>query len=209
MPDSDVCVIHVSPYSGQTVTVQGVIFEKTLQAISNSNNTYKGFYLQSTADTTDGEANTSDGLFVFMNTASSIGTYTPMVGDEIVLKGKVSEYFNMTELGSPLTVMSVVRNGVNIEAEVPPVVADPPASLAKANCYWERLQSMRVQVPQNSIVLGGRNVFSPADAEIWVASPDSTIAQRANPYARKAYRDAHPLDDNYDPTNCMPARMGS
>ena len=52
---------------------------------------------------------------------------------------------------------------------------------------------------QNSIVLNGRNVFSPADAEIWVASPDSTIAQRSDPYTRRAFRDAHPLDDNYDP----------
>jgi predicted extracellular nuclease len=201
VPDSDSCTAHVSPYAGQTVTVQGVIYEKTLQAISNSTNTYKGFFIQSTADTTDGEPDTSDGLFVFMSTASQIGTYIPMVGDEIVLKGKVSEFFNMTELVSPLTVMSVLRNGVDIEAEVPPVVANPPVSLADANCYWERLQGMRMQVPQDSVVLGGRNVFSPADAEVWLARPDSTIAQRANPYARKAFRDAHPLDDNYDPTN--------
>ena len=80
-------------------------------------------------------------------------------------------------------------------------MANPPVSLADANRYWERLQGMRVQVPQNSIVLGGRNVFSPADAEIWLARADSTIAQRPNPYARKAFRDAHPLDDNYDPNN--------
>jgi predicted extracellular nuclease len=53
----------------------------------------------------------------------------------------------------------------------------------------------------NSLVLGGRNVFSPADAEIWLARPDSTIAQRSDPYARRAFRDAHPLDDNYDPNN--------
>ena len=94
-----------------------------------------------------------------------------------------------------------VRSGVNLAAELSPVVVNPPASLADANRYWERLQGMRVQVPQNSVVLGGRNVFSPADAEIWLARPDSTIAQRANVYARKAYRDAHPLDDNYDPTS--------
>jgi hypothetical protein len=81
------------------------------------------------------------------------------------------------------------------------VVANPPVSLADANRYWERLQGMRVQVPQNSIVLGGRNVFSPADAEIWVANPNSTIALRANAYARRAFRDAHPLDDNYNATN--------
>ena len=94
-----------------------------------------------------------------------------------------------------------MRSGVDIEAELPPVVANPPVSLADANRYWERLQGMRVQVPQNSVVLGGRNVFSPADAEIWVAAPDSTIAQRADPYTRRAFRDAHLLDDNYDPIN--------
>ena len=201
VPDSNSCTAHVSPYNGQTVTIQGVIYEKTLQAISNSTNTYKGFYIQSTADTTDGEPDTSDGLFVFMSTFSTmIGGYAPQVGDEVVISGKVSEYFNMTELTSA-SMLSVVRTGVDIDNEVAPVIANPPDSLADANCYWERLQGMRVQVPQNSIVLGGRNVFNPADAEIWVARPDSTIAQRVNRYERKAFRDAHILDDNYVTNN--------
>jgi predicted extracellular nuclease len=211
--DTDDGTLHRSPYApasgnglGSTVVVvQGVIYEKTVQAISNSTNTYKGFFIQNTAATADSDPNTSDGLFVFMSTASIIsgpsGPYTPQVGDEVVLSGKVSEYYNMTELQSLTLVKPVLRSGVDIEAEVPPVVANPPVSLADANRYWERLQGMRVQVPQDSIVLGGRNVFSPADAEIWVARPDSKIALRADPYARKAFRDAHPLDDNYDPTN--------
>jgi predicted extracellular nuclease len=196
---------HTSPYAGQTVTIQGVIYEKTLQAISNSTNTYKGFFIQNTSTTADTDANTSDGIFVFMSTASTLsgieGTYTPAVGDEIILSGKVSEYYNMTELVSPFSVIDVVRNDVNLNSELPPVVANPPISLADANRYWERLQGMRMQVSLDSIVLGGRNVFSPADAEIWVASPDSTIAGRTNPYARRSFRDAHPLDDNYNATD--------
>ena len=59
---------------------------------------------------------------------------------------------------------------------------------------------MRVQAPQDSIVLGGRNVFSPADAEVWLAAPDSTVGKRTEDYTNRAFRDAHPLDDNYDPT---------
>jgi predicted extracellular nuclease len=200
--DTDNGATHVSPYVGQTVTVRGVIYEKTLQAISNSTNTYKGFYLQNTTAYADGNPNTSDGLFVFMNTPSTIGGYTPQVGDEVIIAGSITEYFNMTEMQNPnLAVVQVARSGVNIDAEVAPVVANPPANLADANRYWERLQGMRVQVPQNSIVLGGRNVFNPADAEIWLARPDSAIALRADPYARRAFRDAHPLDDNYDPVN--------
>ncbi len=128
--DTDNGTTHVSPYVGQTVTVQGVIYERTLQAISNSANTYKGFFIQNTAATADGDANTSDGLFVFMNTFPDlIGGYVPQVGDEVVISGKISEYFNMTELGSASLVKPVVRTGVDIDAEVAPVEANPPASL--------------------------------------------------------------------------------
>jgi predicted extracellular nuclease len=204
--DTDNGTLSRSPYapasgngSGQTVYVQGVIYEKTLQAISNSTNTYKGFYIQNTSGTADGIANTSDGLFVFMSTNSTFSGYTPTVGDEIILSGTISEYYYMTELSSP-TLVSVVRSGVVLDTELSPVVANPPVSLADANRYWERLESMRVQVPMNSIVLGGRNVFSPADAEIWVANPNSTIGLRIAPYTNRAFRDAHPLDDNYDET---------
>jgi predicted extracellular nuclease len=211
--DTDDGLAHRSPFAppsgnglGSTVVVvQGVIYEKTLQAISNSTNTYKGFFIQNTTATADTDPNTSDGLFVFMSTASTIngpsGPYTPTVGDEVVLSGKVSEYYNMTELQSLNLVKPLVRSGVDIEAELAPFVANPLDNLADANRYWERLQGMRGQVPANSVVIGGRNVFSPADAEIWLARSDNAIALRSDPYTRRAFRDAHPLDDNYSATN--------
>ncbi len=189
--------------AGNTVAViQGVIYEKTLQATDDPTFTYKGFFLQNTAATADTDPNTSDGIFVFMTGASTIGSYTPQVGDEIVLLGRVSEYYNMTELSAGLNVLEVVRSGVDIETEVAPVVANPPDSLADANRYWERLQGMRVQVPQNSVVLGGRNVFSPADCRDLGGESRLVRWDNALPlYTNRAFRDAHPLDDNYDPTN--------
>ena len=198
--------IHNAALNNQTVGIQGVIYEKTLQASSNPANTYKGFFIQNTYTTKDSDPNTSDGIFVYMNTSTTMSgpsgtTYTPTVGDEVILSGFVTEYYNMTELTNPTLLKPVVLTGVDVNAELVPFVANPPVSLADANRYWERLQGMRVQVPVNSIVLGGRNVFSPADAEIWVARPDSTIALRTNPYERRAFRDAHPLDDNYDAAN--------
>ena len=201
--DGDNGAAHTSPFVGQTVTVQGVVYEKTLQAVNNSSNTYKGFFIQNTPTTADSDPNTSDGLFVFMSSYGDIkkqdgSYYVPQVGDELVISGKISEYYNMTELTSA-TLMNVVQTGVDLSTAVVPEEANPPVSLADANRYWERLQGMRISVPADSIVLGGRNVFSPADAEIWVARPDSTIAQRSDPYAQRAFRDAHPLDDNYDP----------
>jgi predicted extracellular nuclease len=199
--DTDNGTTHVSPYVGQIVTIKGVIYEKTWQA-TTFGGYYRGFFIQNTAATADGDPNTSDGLFVYMGTYDDlIGGYVPVVGDEVVISGRISEYYNMTELGSATLVKPVVRSDVDLDDEVPAVVANPLANLDDANRYWERLQGMRVQVPEDSIILGGRNVFSPADAEVWVASPDSTIAQRVDPYTRRAFRDAHPLDDNYDPAN--------
>lgn len=203
IPDSAACASHVSPYVDQTVKIQGVIYEKTLQAISNSSNTYKGFYIQNTAATADSDPTTSDGLFVFMSTSDAISGYSPQVGDEIILSGKVQEYYNMTELVAPFSSVQVINS--EADSEIVPVEANPPVSLADANCYWERLQGMRVQVPAGSFVLGGRNVFSPADAEIWLARSDSTIVTRTGPlyndYTRRAFRDANILDDNYDAIN--------
>ncbi len=212
--DTDVGTSHRSPFapasgtgSGETVAIQGVIYEKTLQAISGSTNTYFGFYIQNSLATADSDPDTSDGLFVFMNTSSTMtgpdDTYTPTIGDEVVIYGKISEYYYMTELSNPV-LLDVVNTGVDIDdadVGVPAVVANPPAGLDDANRNWERLQGMRVQVPQDSVVLGGRNVFSPADAEVWVAAPDTTIAQRTDLYTNRAFRDANPLDDNYDPNN--------
>jgi len=199
--DTDNGATHNAAYMNQVVTVQGVIYEKVRQP-----NGHYGFFMQNTATTADGDPHTSDGLYVYMGAMSTMSapggtTYTPVVGDEVILAGTVTEYYNMTELTTPVLMAPVVRSGVVLDTEVPAFVANPPVSLAEANRYWERRQGMRAQVPLNSIVLGGRNVFSPPDGEVWVAHPESTIALRSDPYARRAFRDAHPLDDNYDPTN--------
>ena len=55
---------------------------------------------------------------------------------------------------------------------------------------------MRGRVPAGALVTGGRDVFaSTADSEVWVIRGDSPVAQRASAYARRVFRDAHPLDD--------------
>jgi len=203
--DATVASTHNAAYLGQTVAITGVIYEKTLQPIKASANAYYGFFIQNTTPQADGDTSTSDGLFVYMSTIATMSapgatTYTPTVGDEVTISGLVIEYFNMTELTSPSLIMPVSRTNVELATEIPPFIANPPVSLADANRYWERRQGMRAQVPLNSLVISGRSVFSPPDGEIWLVSPDSTVAQRAAPYQNRAFRDAHPLDDNYDAT---------
>jgi predicted extracellular nuclease len=200
--DSDDGATFPSPYAGQTVTIQGVIYENLLSQTSSGSSSH-AFFLQNTAATADADPNSSDGIYVYIGYYSTLrikggGYYTPQVGDEVILQGPISEYYNMTEIGNPY-LLKVVRSDVVLDDEVPAFDVNPPDDLADANRYWERHEGMRGQIPAGSIVLGGRNVFSPSDAEIWVARPDSTIGSRTDLYTNRAFRDAHPLDDNYDP----------
>jgi predicted extracellular nuclease len=128
-----------------------------------------------------------------------IGGYVPQVGDEVIIRGRVSEFFFLTELSSA-TLRQLVHSGVDLDGEIPTFEVDPPDNLADANRYWERHEGMRARVPADSIVIDSRDVFaSTADGEIWLARGDSAIAGRADPYARRAFRDPHPLDN--DPGN--------
>jgi predicted extracellular nuclease len=211
--DSDDGTTFASPYSGQTVVIQGVIYQKTLARTSSGGSTY-GFFIQNTAGTADGYPNSSDGIFVYMSRYTSlIGGYVPQVGDEVIIQGRVSEYYNLTELTSARA-LQVVRSDVYLEAEVPAFEVNPPDELADANRYWERREGMRALVPAGSIVLNGRNVFAGTlDGEVWVARGHSVIAQRMDPYARRAFRDPHPMDDDpgllFDNGNGYRIIMGS
>ncbi len=184
-----------SPYAGRTVVVRGVIYQKILARTASGGSSY-GFFLQNTPATADADPASSDGIFVYMSRYTSlIGGYIPEVGDEVIVRGRVSEYYDLTELGSA-SALQVARSGVNLEAEVPAFAACPPADLGEANRYWERREGMRARIPSGSIVLNGRDVFaSTLDGEVWVATHFSPIALRSDPYARRAFRDAHPLDD--------------
>jgi hypothetical protein len=168
--------------------VQGVIYEKTL-ARTSSGGSSNGFFLQNTAATADADPNSSDGIFVFMGSFTSmIGGYIPLVGDEVVVQGRVSEYFNFTQLGSA-SALAVVRSGVDLEAEIAGFDVNPPDLLADANRYWERHEGMRGTIPAITKTIDGRDVFpSTADGEIWLIRGDHEIAGWADPYDRRALR---------------------
>ena len=198
---------HRSPFApasgngnGATVFVKGVIYERTLARTAAGLNQY-GFFIQNTAAQSDGDSTTSDGIWVFMggfadvlNVVAGQPSYIPQVGDEIVLRGAVAEFFNFTQLASPRFV-TMTGTALDVDALIPPVDADPPSVLDTANTYWERLESMRLRVPGNSLVTDGLDVFpGTADTEMWLVRGDSEIAQRTG-YAQRVFRDAHPLDD--------------
>jgi predicted extracellular nuclease len=182
VPDTGDPTTFDSPYVGQTVAVQGVVTELTQEGGNY------GFYLQNTAATADADPTTSDGIFVFLSHfTDTVNGYVPVVGDEIRATGRVSEYFHQTELGSVRATKVGAGSATAFDAS-------PPADPTAAARYWERHEGMLASVPAQSVVDSPTHLYSSTgDTEFYALNPASPIAQRANPYAQRVYRDAHPL----------------
>jgi hypothetical protein len=194
----------LSPLAGQQVVVRGVVTQKTL-ARSSAGAALNGFFLQNTPATADADPTTSDGVFVFLGGFTTLlraeggPAYLPQVGDELVLRANVTEFFVLTELTSP-RLIDVAAAGLDADSDVLVTEATPPADLADANRYWERHEGERILVPGGSIATSGRDVFpSTADSEVWLIRPDDPLTARNDPYARRVFRDPHPLDNQPQP----------
>ena len=200
---------HRSPFApasgngaGQQVFVRGVITQLGRFPTAAGGQNW-GFWLQSRVGEEDGDANSSDGIFVFIGGFPTVlrldggPAYQPVVGDEILLRGQVTEFFFLTELGGPRLV-SVTESGVDVNDpdEIETTEADPSDTLADANRFWERHEGMRLHLDEGAHVVAARDTFpSTKDGELWVIRGDHAINQRADPYERIVYRDPHPLDD--------------
>jgi predicted extracellular nuclease len=193
--------------------VRGVITQRTLARTSAGAAQY-GFFLQSRLGTQDADPTSSDGIFVFMGAFTSlIGGYVPQVGDEVILRARVSEFFFMTQLSSA-SLVKVLATGVDVNTEVAVTDAIPPVDSAAADRFWERHEGERLRVRAGSGVTGGRDVFaSTADSEVWLVDRADPLLARTDPYARRVFRDTHPLDNNpttgFDDGNGQRILLGS
>ncbi|MEZ5465720.1 MAG: Ig-like domain-containing protein [Lysobacteraceae bacterium] len=126
----------VSPYVGQTVTLQG-----TVTAIDATGS--GGFWIQ---DDGDGDPDTSDGIYIFEG-----GTHAALsLGNIVSVTGSVSEYFNLTEIAFPTNV-TVVDAGANPL----PAAVDLSAPGNEPSTTWpssmERFEGMRVTIPSFTV----------------------------------------------------------
>lgn len=205
--DGDTGTAHRSPLappsgngsSSAFVTTRGVVRQRIVTRTAAGEPNY-GFFLQSTGLTADEDPLSSDGIFVFMGRFTTlIGGYEPRVGDEIVVRARVAEFFNLTELTSA-SLVDLVRSEVDLEVEVPATELDPPDDLAAAGRYWERREGIFASVPADALAISGRDVFaSTLDGEAWVMRGDHPLAERRRAYERRSFRDAHPLDNHPRP----------
>jgi predicted extracellular nuclease len=128
-----------SPLAGVPVVVEGVVVGDF-----DGENQLRGFFLQEESAQSDGDAFSSEGMFVYHAAVASAAA----VGDVIRVSGIVTEYRGLTELiASPIS-MTTCAAGVALPT--PALISLPVADLND----WEAWEGMRVSFPQTLTVSG-------------------------------------------------------
>jgi predicted extracellular nuclease len=138
---------HISAYVNQTVITTGIV-----TAVDTN-----GFYMQSAVG--DGNAATSDGIFVFTNTAPSVH-----VGDGVSVRGTVTEYagddagLTVTEIATPTVNVESTGNALPAAILIGTGGILPPSQVLDDDHltsfdpahdgldFWESLEGMRVTI---------------------------------------------------------------
>ena len=121
-----------SPFEGDLVTIDGFVVGDF-----QGGDRLNGFHVQEPAESSDGDATTSDGIFVYSNDPVEIG-------DFVTVTGTVKEFKGLTEI-SPVD--SVV---VSSSTLTPP--APTPFSLPADDVAREAVEGMLVTLPQGLVI---------------------------------------------------------
>ena len=122
----------VSPYANQTVTTAGNVVTAVAE---------QGFFTQTPESRSDGNLETSDGIYVFTSSSPNVS-----VGDEVTVSGVVKEYFDLTEFERPN--VTVTGSGKPLPSRVDLDAIRPSADRNEL----ERFEGMRVHVEQGTAV---------------------------------------------------------
>ena len=130
----------ISPLSGVTVTIEGVViadFQSLPQPTRSGE--LRGFFVEEETDDHDADPTTSEGLFIFTGNAPVLDVEE---GQQVCITGRVSEFFGMTQL------TATAPGSLTLVADDAPLPA--PASidlpiLGDINDSYEQFEGMRVQ----------------------------------------------------------------
>jgi hypothetical protein len=144
-----------SPLLGQIVET----FDNVVTALAPD-----GFFIQTPDARADADPQTSNGIFVFTGSASTVA-----VGDVVDVTGTVSEFFDFTEIAGAVTV-AVSSSGAPLPAAVTFDVATPSPTQPVAATEYERFEGMRVSIASG--VVGGPNQRFGTDplAEVFITA---------------------------------------
>jgi uncharacterized protein len=126
----------VSPLAGQSVTTEGVVVGDD----EGASPALRGFYIQDS--TGDGDAATSDGIFVFNGNNDSVH-----VGDRVRVSGSASEFQDQTQISA--SIVATCATGLTVPAAA---VSLPVPPAVNGVDYLERFEGMLVRLPQTLAV---------------------------------------------------------
>lgn len=175
-----------SPLIGETEVVEAIVTASFL-----GQDGLDGFYVQTADDEVDNDSATSEGLFVY--DTDTDGQPPIKVGDRVRVRGRVSEYYNQTELGS-IDGLAVCSSGHSVA----PATLKLPYDSRNAP---EAVEGMAVQINQRLTVSGNADLGQygeltlSADGRLY--TPTSVVApgEDANALADKNARNLLVLDD--------------
>src|SRR5687767_11372136 len=116
-----------SPFAGLGVISSGIVTGR------KSN----GFFMQEPDATVDLEATTSEGIFVFVG-----GTPAVAVGDSVTVTGTATEFFNLTQIASSGTNVTISSSGNPLPAAI--VLTTTILNPARTPDQLERFEGMRM-----------------------------------------------------------------
>ncbi len=146
-----------SPYVGQPVITDDNIVTSVGPA---------GFTMQTPDRRDDRNALTSNGIYVFTATAPSV-----QVGDAVDVRGKVAEYYGLTELTQPTVQRSSAGNAlprpVVFGGNVP---STDPAHLSCGSSNFECFEGMRILVLNGIVDRANQSFKNDPYAEVFVSA---------------------------------------
>ena len=152
---------NTSPLAGQTVTTQGVVtadFEGTGQLSQLG-----GYFIQAPDAEADSDPATSEGVFVYCNTACP----GVSVGDTVRLTGTVSEF--APTAANPSATVTEITGVTAFQKRGSSTPLPSAAAVSLPNTDWERYEGMRVRV-QGTVTenykLGRAGAVKVADARL-------------------------------------------
>lgn len=165
-----------SPVDGDTVTVEGIVTGDFQDGDADASADLGGFFLQGEAD---GEAATSDGVFVFDGEHPVTDV---AAGDRVRVTGTVTEHFGETQIAAEA--VRVTGTGTAV-----PVTLELPVRATVANAYGapvadlERYEGMLVRLPQTLTVTEVRELEAYGTLALAAGGRAWTFTNRERPDA--------------------------
>lgn len=196
-----------SSLDGAIVIVEGIVVGDFQDGVAGTDGDFNGFHLQEQDDETDGDPDTSEGLFVF--DSATLVNVAP--GDRVAAEGTVDEFNGLTELVN-VTAIEVCDLAAEHDDVLTPATPTLPIPVEYTkNEYLETFEGMAVEFPGaltiaeyfnfdqfGEIGLSSERLYTPTA----VADPGPAAAAVAEYNSRRFLL----MDDGYSVSNRFPPR---